>query len=156
MPALASKPLEPVTTTLAIAESRMSCTFSSGGMKLFRRRNIRCNLVGSVPKRPSRCQRKSDPGASANRSRYAIWAANPVVLSIAVSQTSRRRTRQINARYFIFGGVYFAQSKYPLKSQCFREYTSALLRSINVCSRLTTYEQENPDPNRWLRRGSQQ
>src|SRR6201981_2461588 len=116
MPAFASRPLEPVTTTLAIAESRMSCTFWSGGMKLFKKTNIRFNLVGSVPKRPSRCQRNSDPGASANRSRYAICAAKPVVLSVAVSQTSRRKTRQMNPRYFIAGRVYFAPRKYPLKS----------------------------------------
>src|SRR5207249_9318348 len=124
MPAFASRPLEPVTTTLAIAESRMSCTFGSGGIKLFKKRNIRCSFVGSVPKRPTRCQRKSDPGASANRSRYAICAASPVVLSVVVSQTSRRRTRQMNARYFIFGRVYFAQRKYPLKSECVREQSS--------------------------------
>ena len=37
MPAFASSPLVPVTTTLAMAESRMSCTFGSGGMKLFKR-----------------------------------------------------------------------------------------------------------------------
>src|SRR5206468_9316291 len=116
MPAFASSPLVPVTTTLAMAESRMSCTLGSGGMKLFRRRNIRCNLVGSVPNKPSRCQKKSVPGARAKRSRYAICADNPVVLSIAVSHTSRRATRQMNLRYFIAGGVYFARHKYPLKS----------------------------------------
>jgi hypothetical protein len=44
-----------------------------------------------------------------------------VVLSIAVSQTSRRATRQINLRYFISAGVYFAGHKYPLKSECFRD-----------------------------------
>src|SRR5262249_546008 len=99
-----------------IAESRMSCTFWSGGMKLFKKSNIRCNLVGSVPKSPSRCHRKSDPGANANRSRYAICAARPVVLSVAVSQISRRRTRQMNPRYFIGGRAYFALNKYPLKS----------------------------------------
>jgi hypothetical protein len=43
------------------------------------------------------------------------------VLSIAVSQTSRRTTRQINLRYFISAGVYFAGYKYPLKSECFCE-----------------------------------
>src|SRR4029077_13356841 len=67
-------------------------------------------------------QRNSDPGASAKRSRYAICAASPVVLSIAVSQTIRRKTRQMNTRYFISGRVYFDPHKYPLKSECFREY----------------------------------
>jgi hypothetical protein len=42
-----------------------------------------------------------------------------VVLSVAVSQTSRRATRQINLRYFISGGVYFARHKYPLNSEWF-------------------------------------
>ena len=116
MPAFASNPLVPVTTTLAMAESRISCTFGSGGMKLFKRRNIRCNLLGSVPNSPSRCQKKSVPGASAKSSRYAICAAMPVVLSVAVSQTSRRATHQMNLRYFISAGVYFAGHKYPLKS----------------------------------------
>src|SRR5262249_32343746 len=92
------------------------CTFGSGGMKLFNRTYIRCSLLGSVPNRPSRCQKNNVPGASAKRSRYAICAARPVVLSIAVSQTSRRATRQINLRYFISAGVYFAEHKYPLKS----------------------------------------
>src|SRR5581483_11527835 len=118
MPALASRPLEPVTTTLAIVESRISCTFGSGGINVFKRRNIRCNLVGSVPNKPSRCQRNNDPGARAKRSRYAICAANPVVVSVAVSQTRRRTTRQANPRYFISQRVYFARHKYPLNSEC--------------------------------------
>src|SRR6266700_3122898 len=132
IPAFASRPLEPVTTTLAIAESRMSCTFGSGGTKLFKRSNIRCNLVGSVPKRPSRCHRNNDPGAMAKRSKYAIWAARPVVLSIAVSQTIRRKTRQRNLRYFICGRVYFAARKYPLKSECLREQTPSALHTLDV------------------------
>src|SRR5205814_10471382 len=85
----------------AIVESRMSCTFGSGGAKLFKRRNMRCNYDGSVPNKPSRCQRNSDPVAIAKRSRYAICAASPVVVSVAVSQTNRRKTRQRNPRYFI-------------------------------------------------------
>src|SRR4029453_17227474 len=101
MPAFASSPLEPVTTTLDIAESRMSCTLGSGGTKLFKRRNLRCNFLGSVPNKPSRCHRNSEHGAIANSSRYAICAARPVVLSMAVSPTSRRKTRQMNRRYFI-------------------------------------------------------
>src|SRR6478752_2147188 len=145
MPAFASSPLVPVTTTLAIAESKMSCTFGSGGMKLLKRTYIRCNLVGSVPNRPSRCQKNNVPGASAKRSRYAICAASPVVLSVAVSQTSRRAMRQINLRYFISAGVYFARHKYPLKSKCFPEcllFASAFDRT--PC-RLTTDEEENID-----------
>src|SRR5215469_1104763 len=124
MPAFASSPLEPVTTTLAIAESRMSCTFGSGGIKVFKRTNIRCNLLGSVPNSPSRCQKKSVPGASAKRSKYAICAARPVVLSIVVSQTSRRATRQINLRYFMPEVVYFARHKYPLNSEWFPRVTA--------------------------------
>ena len=39
-------PLEPVTTTLAAAASRMSCTLGSGGKKLFRTPKIPCNFAG--------------------------------------------------------------------------------------------------------------
>ena len=63
----ASVPLAPVTTTLAACVSRISCTFGSDGRKLFRIPSIWCSFAGSVPKRPSKCQRKSRPGASVKK-----------------------------------------------------------------------------------------
>src|SRR6476659_1291402 len=58
IPAFAIHPLEPVTTTLARAESRMSCTFGSGGKNSFRMTNMRCNLAGSVPNNPSKSEKE--------------------------------------------------------------------------------------------------
>jgi hypothetical protein len=55
------------------------------------------------------------------------------VLSIAVSQTSRRPTRQINLRYFISAGVYFSGQKYPLKSPAVAGL--ARLNTFCLCAR---------------------
>jgi hypothetical protein len=67
MPTFTSRPVEPVTTMFATRESMISCTLGSAGRKFFRMLSIWWSLAGSVPKRPSKCQRKSRPGARVKR-----------------------------------------------------------------------------------------
>ena len=47
--------------------SKISCTFGSGGRKLCKIPTIWCSFAGSVPKRPSKYQRKRRPGARVKR-----------------------------------------------------------------------------------------
>ena len=75
---------------------------------------------------------KQRSGASAKRSRYAICAASPVVVSVAVSQTRRpqhsaRRIRDISSS----PRVYFARCKYPLNSECFGQPPFSLPREAS-------------------------
>jgi hypothetical protein len=65
-------------------------------------------LGGISAEQAQQMPEKQCTGSHREKKHYAICAASPVVLPIAVSQTSRRATRQINLRYFISAGVYFA------------------------------------------------
>ena len=68
---------------------------------------------------------KQCAGSEREKKQIRHLAASPVVLSIAVSQTSRRATRQINLRYFISAGVYFAGPQISIKVRMLSRVTSS-------------------------------